>query len=332
MFTEAILREKPAFIKLFMGLPAAEFWQLVEKAQAYEATANAQRLARPNRQRALGGGRKADLPLVIRLALVLTYLRVHLPQAGVAELYAEATQSDVSRQLRILSPLLLNLLPTPVVWEAIDETHPLTAQDLLELTEFRDGRVIIDATEQQIYRSEVNELRKAAYSGKKKQFTFKTQLVTDGAHHIVAISITLPGAVADKKLADTVASVARLPDDVQGAADKGYQGLPQQVDTRRLVDPTTGEITITPRLHFATPHKKPKGGELSQAQATSNQTLSAWRIRIEHCIGWAKNWRILATRFRAAPALYSSLMQVVCGLVNWQTARWQVLKSLPALA
>lgn len=43
---------------------------------AYEV----QRLERANRRRRVGGGRDFDQPLVIRVALVLTYLRLHLPQ------------------------------------------------------------------------------------------------------------------------------------------------------------------------------------------------------------------------------------------------------------
>jgi DDE superfamily endonuclease len=331
MFTEQILRQKPALIKIFLGLPAAMFWQLVEKAATCEAAYQQKRRQRPDRQRAVGGGRKPDLGLSIRLALVLSYLRLHLTQEAVAALYAGATQTDVSRQLRMLLPWLADLLPTPEIWDKIDEDHPLTPQDLLELTQLSDGRVIVDATEQQVYRSEVSEVRKAHYSGKKKQFTLKTQLVTDGNHHIVAMTITIPGATNDKKLADQVATLDRLPDDCHAAADKGYQGFQHQIETTRTVDPATGEILETPRLTFDTPTKKPKGAELTEAQEATNQALNAWRVRIEHCLGWAKNWKILATRFRAAHSLYSTVMQVVCGLVNWQTNRWQALKLLPAL-
>lgn len=328
MITEQKLRENPSWIKIFMGLPAAMFWELVEKAKASEAAYREQRLQRPDRERAPGGGRKPDLPLVIRLGMVLTTLRLHLPQEAVAALYADATQSDVSRQLRVVLPWLVELLPTPAVWDKIDAEQSLTPQELLEFTQLSDGRVIVDATEQQIYRSEVSEVRKAHYSGKKKQFTLKTQLVTDGNHQIVAITISIPGATNDKKLADQVATLERLPDDCQGAADKGYQGLQQQVDLTQTSDAETGEIFEAPRLTFQTPFKKPKGAELTQEQESFNQTLNAWRVRIEHCIGWAKNWKILATRFRLDHSLYSSVMQVVCGLVNWQTQRWQALKNL----
>jgi hypothetical protein len=82
-----------------------------------------------------------------------------------------------------------------------------------------------------------------------------------------------------------------------------------------------------PRLTVQTPTKKPKGGELSDEQRAFNRALGAIRVRIEHCIGWAKNWAILATRFRCGHAIYTSIMRTICGLVNLQTARWQAAKA-----
>jgi DDE superfamily endonuclease len=327
MYTEELLRQNPVLIKIFLGIPAEFFWQLVQQLKEQAPAYQQQRFGRAQRQREVGGGRPCDLPLAIRLALVLTYLRLHIAQEAVAALYADATQSDVSRQLRILLPALALVLPSPDVWEQIETTQPLSETELLAFMRLSDGRVIVDATEQAIYRTEVNDIRVVYYSGKKKQFTLKTQIVSDGNHHIVAISVAFPGSVSDKKLCDTLATVERLPDDCQAAADKGYQGVAQQVTALASVDLQTGEVTQTPRLTFHTPFKKPKGAELSEQQEAFNQTLATWRIRIEHCIGWAKNWKILATRFRAAHSLYTRVMQVVCGFVNAQTQRWQALSA-----
>jgi hypothetical protein len=95
------------------------------------------------------------------------------------------------------------------------------------------------------------------------------------------------------------------------------------VPTKTLLNLETGEILESPRFTCETPFKKPKAGELSQLQEEHNDSLASWRVRIEHCIGWAKNWKILSTRFRTHRSLYTLIMQVVCGLVNAQTNRWQ---------
>ncbi len=85
-----------------------------------------------------------------------------------------------------------------------------------------------------------------------------------------------------------------------------------------------------PRLTVQTPHKKPRGGELTDEQRRFNRELGAVRIRVEHCLGWLKNWAVLATRFRCAHDRYTPIMCVICGLVNAQTARWQAARAAPA--
>ena len=161
------------------------------------------------------------------------------------------------------------------------------------------------------------------YSGKKKQHTLKTQLVTDGEHHIRAISTAVPGALHDKTLCDALHTVDRLPDGVEADADNGYQGLAAQVTAVAICDLATHEERSLPRLTVRTPHKKPRGGELTDEQRQFNRQLGALRIRVEHCLGWLKNWAVLATRFRCAHDRYTPIMCVLCGLVNAQTARWQ---------
>jgi hypothetical protein len=326
MLTEKTLRENPILVKAFTGRPAEVFWELVRKVEARLPEYEYERHERPDRQRAVGGGRDFDQPVVIRVVLVLTYLRLHIPQETVALLLG-ATQTDVSRELRRLLPLIRQVLPAPEVWEVVEEGETLTEADILELAQLAEGRALVDATEQQVYRSQDNAKRKAHYSGKKKAFTLKTQVVTDGEHHIVAISEAVPGATHDKKLSDEVKTVERLPDGCEADADKGYQGLAQQVTLVTVRNTETEEEQQVPRLTVKTPFKKPKGQELTDEQKAFNRQLAAIRVRVEHCIGWVKNWAIIATRFRCAHSIYTLVMQVVCGLVNWQTQRWQAAQA-----
>ena len=136
----------------------------------------------------------------------------------------------------------------------------------------------------------------------------------------------MPGAKNDKKLSDETKTGERLPDECQAKADKGYQGLAQQVSLVTVID-ETGQARQIPRLILETPFKKPKGGQLAEAQIQFNQKLNSIRVRVEHCIGWVKNWHIISTRFRCAHQIYTLVMQVVCGLVNCQTQRWQTAKT-----
>ena len=255
-------------------------------------------------------------------------MRLHIPQQAVACMYKDATQSDVSREMRRLLSLMKQVLPCPEVWEMVEEGEVLSEAELLELEQLADGRVLIDATEQQVYRpGQDNEERKKYYSGKKKQFTRKTQFATDGEWDIKAISVSVPGAKSDKKLSDELKTVERAPAGSEMEADKGYQGLAKQVEMVTVRNVETGQEEHVPRLTVNTPFKKPKGGDLSEEQKAFNKALGSIRVRVEHCIGWVKNWAIIATRFRCAQTIYTEVMQVVCGLVNLQTQRWQAAKN-----
>jgi hypothetical protein len=167
VISEAILRQDPSWIPLLMGLPSEAFWQLVEDVEREYPAYEQQRHERADRKRDVGGGRKCDLPLVIRLAMLLTYLRLHLNQALVAKLFG-GTQSDVSRDLRRLLPLLKQVLSCPEIWEIVAEEQELSEADKLGLVDLVDGQVLVDATEQQVYRSQDSLTRKAHYSGKKR--------------------------------------------------------------------------------------------------------------------------------------------------------------------
>jgi hypothetical protein len=284
------------------------------------------RHTREGRERAVGAGRKFDQSLARRTVAVLSYLRLHVPQLVIALMFG-LTQCDISRDLRRLLPLITSVLPCPEVWGIVKGYPELEGSATLSLEQLADGRVLVDATEQRVLRpSKDNETRKRYCSGKKKAFTLKTQMVTDGEHHILAISVSVPGAMHDKKLSDAVQTVERLPDGCEADADKGYQGMAGQVRLITLSNPETGIPQQIPRLTVCIPFKKMKGKELTEQQETFNSQLSAVRVRVEHCIGWVKNWAIIATRFRCSHSIYTSIMQTVCGLVNEQTQRWQMAR------
>ncbi len=326
MFTEHSLREYPHLVKAFTGMLAEQFWGLIQTmTEQFLPYLHMQRHS-GERQRAVGAGRGYDLSLATRTAVVLTYLRLHIPQATVAAMFG-ATQADVSRDLRRLLPLIQHCLPCPEIWELTDELMPLPESDQLVLMQLAEGRVLIDATEQRVSRPTQPEDRTTYYSGKHKAFTLKTHVVADGKHYIHAISEAVPGAEHDKALSDRLHTLEHLPTDCEADADKGYQGLATQVPYVQVHDAISGATALVPRVKVYTPIKKPKGGTLTEAQKAFNRVLGALRIRVEHCIGWVKNWAILATRFRCAHTIYTSIMCTVCGLVNVQTLRWHTAKA-----
>ena len=63
MITFENLSKKPGTFKGFTGVSVAEFKELLEKVTPLWVERERKRLARPNRQRAIGGGRKPALVL-----------------------------------------------------------------------------------------------------------------------------------------------------------------------------------------------------------------------------------------------------------------------------
>jgi hypothetical protein len=326
MFTEQSLRDHPSLVKAFMGIAAEQFWEMVQQMTDMFAEHLQQQRQRTARRRAVGGGRSYDLSLALHTTLVLTYLRLHIPQATVAALFG-ATQSDVSRELRRLLPLIQHVLACPHLWDVQDTPAPPPVEQHLQLADLAEGRVLVDATEQRVSRPEQSSAQIVYYSGKKKGFTLKTQVVADGAHYVHAISIAVPSAQHDKALSDLLQTLAHLPDGCEADADKGYQELAAQVEYVSVCDLATGATEMRARLLVKTPFKKPKGQELSDEHKAFNQALGSIRIRIEHCIGWAKNWAILANRFRCAHTIYISIVRTIFGFVNVQTQHWQAAKA-----
>ena len=74
----AELKKKPSVLKGFAGVTAPEFEELEAKAEPIWRENEHKRLERPNRQRAIGGGRQKTLPFREQLLMTLIWLRLYL--------------------------------------------------------------------------------------------------------------------------------------------------------------------------------------------------------------------------------------------------------------
>lgn len=120
-------------------------------------------------------------------------------------------------------------------------------------------------------------------------------MVTDQAEEILTIDAGHRGPKSDVKLyeespmADPVADKPRL-------GDKAYVGA----------DPVV-----------TTPHKKPKGGELTAEQKAENKEISSQRVYVEHGIRKIKAFRILRDEYRHAAGLFPMVASAVVGLIQF---------------
>jgi hypothetical protein len=252
----------------------------------------AKRLAeRENRKRpplAKDGKPRTVLP-VHKVLMTLLYLRHNVSHEVVGSFFGFSADTSENAFHEVV-PLLRDLFPKEK-WEAEKKWQrgePTWTPDAVE-------RTIIDSFETPIPRPSLNDRQKRVYSGKKKRHTLKTQIVTDQDGEILDVDAGHRGPAADVKI------YAQAPppppvDDKPRLGDKAYVGAEPAVQT---------------------PHKKPKGGELTAEQKAENKTLASLRVHVEHGIRRVKAFRIMRDEYRHACGLFPMVASAVVGLIQF---------------
>lgn len=163
---------------------------------------------------------------------------------------------------------------------------------------------IIDGTERAINRPKDKEDRKSYYSGKKKKHTVKNDVIVQRGGKVVFLSDTYEGKKHDKKIADE--EDYKFPPQSTLWQDTGFQGYaPEGVKLKQ-------------------PKKKPRNGELSDAEKVENRAISKQRVEVEHHIGGIKRCQIVAQQFRNRAAHFvDDVMETACGLHNLRLTQRQ---------
>jgi hypothetical protein len=188
-------QKNPALFRRLTGLTLPAFQELLQTLTQQSPAFEQQRLARPNRQRALGAGRKFKRNLEERLFMTLFALRVYPTWALLGFLF-DLHESHAIRDVRMIQACLKASLPVP---EKVRKQRIGSLPELLEgLPELR---VLMDGTEQAIPRPKDKEKRKRSYSGKKKRCTVKTQVVQEkDTGLLLDLSPGYEGSVHDKRM------------------------------------------------------------------------------------------------------------------------------------
>jgi len=243
--------------------------------------------ARADRQRAVGGGAKRQLAPAQEVLLVLIYLRHNVAHEVVGHLFG--VSADLSENLfHELVPLLRELLPA----NRFVAEHRFRREGPT-LTVEKTDRILIDSFETAIPRPSKPERQKRLYSGKKKRHTLKTQVVTDVTGEVLEVDAGHRGPAADKTIYEASEVKAHFPQAAK-QADLGYLG-------------TDG---------VETPHRKPRGGHLTEAQREENRQRARVRVHVEHGIRRLKGFKIVRENYRHAIGLFPRVVAAVVGLVH----------------
>ncbi|MEU4930722.1 transposase family protein [Streptomyces yokosukanensis] len=192
-------------------------WQAARESALYERCGG-------DRRRAAGAGPKQRLVFVDRLLVTLVHLRLGIPHAALAELYA-VDRSTVSGAIREVRPL-----PAARGFAIPDRlgVRLRTLEDLFAYADAEGVDLRIDGTEVQVRRPRAHRLgRKAFVSGRKKQNTIKTTTFSDPQGRTLFSGVVRPGRMHDQTAVRTegIAEQFHRHPKVKAEVDEGYRGL-----------------------------------------------------------------------------------------------------------
>jgi hypothetical protein len=294
----AELKKKPNVLKGFAGVTGPEFEELEAKAEPIWRANETKRLERPNRQRAIGGGRQKTLPFREQLLMTLIWLRLYLVLEALGYLFG-VDKSSASRYTNSLLPVLRQVGEATLGWPEPPKRGQSKSLDKVR-QEHPDLFAYVDATEQRIQRSSNYEQQKEDYSGKKKQQTRKTQLIVNETGLVRDLSRSTPGSKHDRNHFSGSGAAAKIPKDITVGGDCGYQGIQDDLPEHSVI----------------TPFKKSKHHPLSDEQKLLNQEFARGRIIVENTLCQFKHFSILVHRFRHDVDKYDDVFRSVLAIVN----------------
>ena len=235
-------------------------------------------------------GRPREITALQKVLMSLIYLRHNVRHEVVGGMFRYSADSSENAFAEVV-PILRDMFPSEK-WEA--EKKWSKKEEKWTPDEVDYG--IIDSFETPVSRPSIDDKQKKVYSGKKKEHTLKTQIITDQKGEILEINAGHDGPKADIKIYKEK-KVGKPIEGKDFLGDKAYQSRDHP--------------------EIKTPHKKPKGGELSEKQKEENKLLSSLRIKVEHAIRRVKGFGILRKDYRLARGLFPMTVSAVVGLIQF---------------
>ena len=282
------IEKYPERAKQILGIDYQQWVALVEVAKNEEERIRLAQEHQKIRINKKGGGRPKKLRREEEICLCIFYLR-HLHTSEILALQFDISKTQANDTFNYWIEIIRKILPASLMEQAIKDREELErVKELLSKYE-----LIVDSWEQPRERPEDNQIQKEYYSGKKKQHTFKGQVVTlPSGKDLVDVEVGRQGKTSDINMFRE--QQKKFQSEQKFTGDKGYQG----------------------GINIKTPQKKPKGKELTEHQKEENKVISSQRIYVEHVIRLLKIFRAAKERFRMKENKYEQIILTICGLVR----------------
>lgn len=302
IFYYARLRRYRPLFRSLTGLTVQEFEELADEILPQLADSDRQRLnqARPQRQRAMGGGRNSSLSMTDRLLLTMVWLRKYPNHETLGYLFG-VSDSTAGRYIHQVLPVLeaagraTMRLPDP------GRKRGRNLDDLLQ--DVPELAVVVDTFEQAVQRPQSRTEADTYYSGKKQRHTVKSQVTVDSyTGHIVDVAESVPGPTADMTLLKQSGLMTRLPSEVGILGDLAYVGMAE----------------LHPQGLAAHPRRKPRGQPRPQADVAYNTAFARQRVIVEHSLLRMRRYEALTQTDRNHRQVHTERVAAVGLLVNHQ--------------
>ena len=255
-----------------------------------------------------------------RHALLMYLLRLKdNPTQGTLEAFFGIDQSTVCRYLQFCGKMLKETLPTPDrISKAMSKCK--TVKGIKEFVPGRGaGTLLVDGTHIRVDRPGEKEERKKTYTGKKKNHTNNTTIISTTDNIIVGISKTAVGSTHDLKMIKEHSIpfgrwTRKMRDEDTPAKEKftmymdlGYQGIQKYF----------------PGVNVVLPHKKPRkkktdsaAPKLTKEQKAYNKKVGGIRVTVENSIGRIKQYSRMTEPYGGTEEELNAEINIVAGLVN----------------
>jgi hypothetical protein len=282
------IENHPERTKQIIGINYEQWSVLVEVAKVEEEKLRLAREQQKIRINKKGGGRPKILNREEEICLCIFYLR-HLPTFEILGLQFNVSKTEANDTFNYWIKILRKIIPSSLMEEARKDREELAmVKEMLA-----EHELIVDSWEQPRERPEDNQVQKEYYSGKKKQHTFKGQVITlPSGKDLVDVEVGKQGKASDINMFREQQKKFNVEQKFTG--DKGYQG----------------------GVNIKIPQKKPRGKELTALQKDANKEISSERIYVEHVIRLIKIFRAAKERFRMKGNKYEEVILTICGLVR----------------
>jgi hypothetical protein len=294
------LTQHPNVFYSVTGLRVSEFDELLADVLPQYADQEHQRLARPDRQRAIGAGHPFELKERDHIWLTVVWLRVYPTHEVLGYLFG-VSDSTVSRLLKRMLPMLEDAGRDTMRMPDPGKKRRRTLDDLWQDTP--ELAVVIDRFEQRVQRPRDRDEADGYSSGKKRQHTLKSQVAVDETTgQVVDVADSVRGPTADLTLLEQSHLLDRLPAGVGGIGDLAYVGIEK----------------LHPDGLGAAPRRKPRGKPRPAEDVAYNTAFSRRRIIVENTIGRMRRYQSITQTDRNHRQLHTPRVLAIAGLINRQ--------------